>query len=78
MVCHEDQSSHPVVDGETRVSKPGVSVGSATAPLGLGDVVVQMNVDFLLGTLCRNGIKKLVRLVFDAKNRYYHLPQALC
>jgi hypothetical protein len=54
---HVLQASLPIRNVEVGVSEPGISVSFGTAPHGLGDMVVEVDIDLLLEAFCRNGIK---------------------
>lgn len=59
MSGHILQPSLPPGHIEVFVSKPGVAVGGGATPLGLGNVIVQVEVDLLLEAFCSDRIKDL-------------------
>lgn len=59
MVGHVGQSASPVCDGKVCVPPPGISIICIAAPRPLGDVIVEMNVNLIGGTLCCNSIEDL-------------------
>lgn len=63
MVGHEGESALPVCDAEVGVAEPGVAVCVAAAPFSFGDMVVEVDVDFLDVRFCCDGIEDLLDMV---------------
>jgi hypothetical protein len=59
MSGHILQASPPLRYVEVGVSEPSISVSFRTTPHGLGNVVVEVDIDLLLEAFCCNGIKDL-------------------
>jgi hypothetical protein len=56
MLCHESQTTLPVINVKVVFSKPAISIVLAAAPECFADVVVQMNDDVLSRKLLSDGI----------------------
>lgn len=59
MLGHILPSANPLVDVEVFLTEPAVPITLAAAPLGFGDVVVEVQDDILGCEFIRNGIKYL-------------------
>lgn len=59
VVSHVRDPSCPVGNREVSIPPPGVAVSGTAAPGSLGYMVVQVNIDFIRGAFCGNGIKDL-------------------
>lgn len=50
------------------ISKPGISISVRTAPLALAHVVIEVNIDLLLETLCSDSIIDLWNIDVSLKS----------
>lgn len=56
MIDHIFESTLPLDNIEVCISKPCISISVRTAPFALAHVIIEVNIDLLLETLCSDSI----------------------